>query len=158
MEDLSAVAFDSGVLFGPGNPNNWQRDDLATKASRAGNVSAHIVAHETFCAVVRLHAHFWNDASLLENDKEWLRGQQWIQGRGKASWEASQAMVRDTWETCNRDSIQWDPLLRKVTAKAIAGISWEAQLQRLSATQGHWAPCLAGQLLVAHHSIYQHLG
>lgn len=50
MEDLSAVAVDSGVLFGPGNPNNWHRDDLTTQAVRAGNVPAHVVALEPFVA------------------------------------------------------------------------------------------------------------
>jgi hypothetical protein len=98
MEDLSAVAVDSGVLFGPGNPNNWHRDDLTAQAVRAGNVPAHVVALETFRSVARIHARFWKDASLLEKDNEWLRGQQWIQGRGKASWEASQAMVHQIWE------------------------------------------------------------
>ena len=60
------------------------------------------------------------------------------------SWEASQDMVRTFWKThlaAEKEStepiIHWDDTLRKAVEKAVASISWEAQLKRLN-VDGHY--------------------
>jgi len=140
MEDLDN-AIDSGVLFGPGNPNNWKRD-LPTMAAKAGNPSSKQVAMVTFCEMAKVHATYWQSWSLLSNDKSWLRGQNWLQGQGQDSWKASQGMLQNWWKDyleteADQPVITWDPRVRKATEKAMNGISWESQLERLH-TNGHW--------------------
>ena len=138
MEDLSHNYIDSGILFGPGNPNNWNRD-LAAKISAAYPKtvppSSFQVANETFLAIARVHATFWRDTDLLSSEYEWLRGATWINGHQEASWRASQGLIQGFWKNLEmniNDRIRWDPLVRKITDKAMAGISWEAQLERLN--------------------------
>ncbi|CAJ1959165.1 unnamed protein product [Cylindrotheca closterium] len=140
MEDLEN-AIDSGVLFGPGNPNNWKRD-LPTLAAKAGNPSSKQVAMVTFVQMAKVHATYWKSSSkLLTNDKSWLRGQDWLQGQGQDSWKASQGMLQNWWkdylEADQPAIIKWDPKVQKATEKAMNGISWESQLERLH-TNGHW--------------------
>lgn len=144
MEDLSQVSVDSGVFFGPGNPNNWKRD-LDAMASRApGNPSAAHVAKVTFIELARVHATFWQRTDLLNEKYSWMRGHEWLQGKGKESWEASQSLVKHFWATClerenanGKPSLDWDPVVRAAIESGIEGISWEAQLKRLH-TNGRW--------------------
>ena len=145
MEDVQD-AVDSGILFGPGNPNNWNRNlrDMISKFGwNDGNSpppDSREVALVTFREIAKIHARFWkNDMELLGSDKTWLRGQEWLQGKGRGSWEASQNLVRTFWQThleaeTNSDEpiIQWDANVRKAVEKAVTGISWEAQLKRLN--------------------------
>ena len=144
MEDLSRGFVDSGILFGPGNPNNWKRD-LKSKIAEAypSRVPTSFeVANQTFLAVANVHAAFWRDQKLLNGDYDWLRGSSWIRGENEASWKASQGMIQTMWERYalsnsknnNKDGIQWDPLVREIVEKAVKGISWEAQRQRLNET------------------------
>ena len=144
-------AVDSGILFGSGNPNNWNRDlpALISKAGWNSNdslpPSSREVALVTFRAIAKIHAVFWrNDAELLTPDKTWLRGQEWLQGKGMDSWEASQDLVRTFWKAylaAEKEStepiIQWDDTVRKTVEKAVANISWDAQLNRLN-VDGHY--------------------
>lgn len=150
MEDVQD-AVDSGILFGPGNPNNWNRNlrDMISKFGwNDGNSpppGSREVALVTFREIAKIHARFWkNDMELLGSDKTWLRGQEWLQGKGRGSWEASQNLVRTFWQThleaeTNSDEpiIQWDANVRKAVEKAVTGISWEAQLKRLN-VEGHY--------------------
>jgi hypothetical protein len=89
MEDIHN-AIDSGVLFGTGNPNNWKRDIKAI-SSKAGSPppSSEHVAMVTFREMARIHAVYWRCETLLSPEKIWLRGQEWLQGKGRKSWEAS---------------------------------------------------------------------
>jgi len=142
MEDLSQRAVDSAVFFGPGNPNNWKRD-LRAEVARGGDAPPETVTEVTFKAIAKIHARFWRRSDLLlSDDKTWLRGQQWLQGEGRDTWEASQNLVRQIWTKMNGNgsldgAIDWDPVLRSMTARAVDGISWEAQLRRLH-PDGHW--------------------
>ena len=150
MEDVQD-AVDSGILFGPGNPNSWNRDlpDMIIKAGwnddNSQPPSSREVALVTFREIAKIHAVFWkNDDALLSTDKTWLRGQEWLQGRGRDSWEASQNLVRTFWKSyldaekkSDEPIIQWDATVRKAVEKAVAGISWEAQLKRLN-VEGHY--------------------
>jgi len=141
MEDLSKNFIDSGILFGPGNPNNWNRD-LPARISESYTTStcpnSFQVANETFLAIANVHATFWNDKSLLKEEFSWLRGSCWISGKGEESWKASQGMLQSMWtrmtiEEADIDSrIQWDPLVKSILKTAMEGISWESQQNRLN--------------------------
>ncbi|KAG7360672.1 ecdysteroid kinase [Nitzschia inconspicua] len=138
MEDLSCQYIDSGILFGPGNPNNWDRDlpaKIAAAYPKAKPPSSYEVANETFLAIAQVHATFWKDTSLLSDDYDWLRGAAWINGKQEESWKKSQGVIQEMWknmETTIESRIQWDPLVKTLTEKAMAGISWEAQRKRLN--------------------------
>ena len=162
MESLSHW-IDSGVFFGPNegtgfrsNPNNWSPRNLPALISEAygseDGTHRHIptpraVAQQTFRSVAQIHASFWQDESLLDDSKQWLRGHAWLRGSGKESWEASQSLIRTIWEQYNHlernesdDSpkdIRWDPVVRMAVDKCIRGISWQAQLDRLH-VDGRW--------------------
>jgi Ecdysteroid kinase-like family len=147
MEDLSTDYVDSGILFGPGNPNNWARD-LPALISEAYPSSAdrrpptsHEVSQQTFLAIAKIHATFWKDESLLSHS--YLRCADWVQGQNKASWEASQGYIQGIWEHLRRTQqletvVQWDPVVQACLTKAMEGISWDAQLDRMHITRGHW--------------------
>lgn len=142
MEDLSVDFVDSGVLFGPGNPNNWNRDlEKIIATSYPSNVPTSFeVANQTFLAIATVHAKYWRDGDLLTENYNWLRGSSWVNGKDKQSWQASHGMIQKIWEEYTQleaaatedGSIQWDPLVRLITEKAMRGISWEDQLKRLN--------------------------
>lgn len=145
MEDLSSRYIDSGILFGPGNPNNWSRD-LKTKIGNAYHTPSSIptsfeVANQTFLAIANVHATFWKDSELLQEKYNWLRGSSWISGKGEDTWWASQRMLQSMWEKYlererkkedETESIQWDPNLRDIVEKAMKCISWESHRKRLN--------------------------
>jgi len=145
MEDLSSCYIDSGILFGPGNPNNWSRD-LESQIADAYHTVSSIptsfeVANQTFLAIAKVHATFWRDNELLQEEYHWLRGSSWISGKGEDTWWASQKMLQSMWEKYLErekkredevESIEWDPLLRDIVEKAMNGISWESHLKRLN--------------------------
>jgi hypothetical protein len=135
MEHLED-AIDSAAFFGPGSPHNWNKD-LSALTSRAPGVADADVARMTFVAIARIHALHWNDEGLLGDDKTWLRGQEWLQGRNRESWEAAQGLARSSWTESNLAKIQWDANLRACVQKAVDGISWEAQQRRLR-RDGPW--------------------
>lgn len=145
MEDLSQKSLDSGVFFGPGNPNNWNRNlDEQVKRAGANPPSAAEVAQVTFKAMAKVHATFWEREDLLDPKYDWLRGHQWLLGKGKDSWEASQQLVQNFWQAClkreadGHSTIRWDPpTVREAVEAAVKGISWDAQTKRLH-RHGHW--------------------
>jgi thiamine kinase-like enzyme len=72
----------------------------------------------------------------------WLRGSGWLQGKDEASWEASQDLIRQIWKKQSTTAaaaaaIRWDPLVHEAVDKAVQGISWSAQLERLN-KEGLW--------------------
>jgi len=143
MEDLSLSSptyVDSGILFGPGNPNNWTRDlkGMIAKAydDRSKPPSGAEVANITFKAIAKVHANFWKDTTLL--DHTWLRGSNWIQGKGEAAWKASQGVIQGIYKR-GIDKLEfWDPLVKETLAHTMTNISWEAQLKRLNTTNSNW--------------------
>jgi hypothetical protein len=148
MEDLTGGFVDSGILFGPGNPNNWNRnlDQLIFQTFNAvcAIPSSQQVTMKTFLGVARIHAKYWRDSKLLNSS--WLRGSEWIQGKGRESWEYSQMFIKHLWKTYNEreasdnsatNSISWDPFVRKLVEASLDGISWDAHLQRINVNT-HW--------------------
>lgn len=146
MEDLSASYLDSGILLGPGNPNNWTRDLPLLISKAYGNTdktppSSYHVANDTFLAIAKVHATFWKDESLLSSS--YLRCSNWIQGQDKCSWEGSQGFIQGIWERLLESGaidtiIEWNPLVRACITKAMAEISWESQLSRLNTKSANW--------------------
>lgn len=142
MEDLSIDFVDSGVLFGPGNPNNWNRDlkKIVSTSYPKSVPTSFEVANQTFLAIAEVHAAYWRDTALLTENYHWLRGSSWVNGIGMDSWIASQSIIQTMWsqyirleKEANGDGkIRWDPLVRLITEKAMKGISWEDQLKRLN--------------------------
>ena len=92
MEDFSEGGVVSGLYFGPGSPLNWGKD-LATLVSKAPNEDPIVIAKETFLCAARLHAHFWNKSEF--SNAFWLRGRQWVHGRGRDEWETSMKGAKD---------------------------------------------------------------
>lgn len=146
MEDLSEDYVDSGILFGPGNPNNWKRklNEKIAEAYPSIVPTSFDVANQTFIAIANVHAAFWRDKELLKEAYCWLRGSPWICGNNETSWRASQGILQTTWKKYltdpNNDSnehILWDPLVWSIVEKAIKGISWEMQKKRLN-EQSHF--------------------
>jgi Ecdysteroid kinase-like family len=129
-------AIDSAAFFGPASPHNWKKD-LAAMTSQAPGVSAVDVTRMTFVAIAKIHAQHWRNLELLRDDKTWLRGQEWLQGKNRESWETSQGLCKTSWETSDLNLIVWDANLRACMEKVIGGISWEAQQQRLH-RDGPW--------------------
>lgn len=151
MEDLSDRAVDSAIFFGPGNPNNWNRDlPKEVESACFGGVAAPTpeqVAMETFTAIAKIHGIFWRRRDLFLTDccggtqQQWLRGQQWVQRKDRESWEASQGLIRDIWSGLHGkvdEVLDWDPLLKSIVDKAVHGISWDAQMERLDECKTPW--------------------
>lgn len=140
MEDLSEGFIDSGILFGPGNPNNWNRDlnGATVHAYQSNAPTSREVANQTFLAIARVHATFWRDEELLNEEYSWLRGSSWISGKDEASWWASQGLIQKIWQkylkadSHSNGDIRWDPIVWKIVNKAMKGISWESQRKRLN--------------------------
>lgn len=140
MENLSNEYIDSGILFGPGNPNNWNRDlkakiDEAYTSKFRTPPTGFEVANETFLAIATVHATFWKDESLLNYD--WLRGSSWAIGSGKDTWIKAQSMIQKIWENAlvagDIDTrINWNPLVKEILSRAMEGISWDEQVKRLN--------------------------
>jgi hypothetical protein len=84
MEDLSTDYVDSGILFGPGNPNNWTRNlpTLIAKAYSADQrpPTSQEVSQQTFLAIAKVHATFWKDESLLSHSYLGSRSEQGVVG------------------------------------------------------------------------------
>lgn len=157
MESLRSNWVDSGIFFGPGNPNNWKRnlpELLAAAYGGDGNQrqipTAAVVAKATFRAIAQIHAAFWKKNVLLSESNHWLRGHSWLQGNGRDSWEASQSVIQSIWKDYTKnemttsnddddddDKMQWNSTVRSTVEKAVEGISWQAQLDRLH-VDGRW--------------------
>lgn len=118
-------AVPSGVHFGPGNPNNW---GVALPAAGCG-LDVQSLSAEIFRLYARLHAAHWNATDGLRL-MPWLRGADWADGCGQATWEAAMAMAADAWValgTARRDgttAIEWDPHLVACLDVSFAKAVW----------------------------------
>ena len=132
-------AVPAGVVFGPGNPNNWSiRDTLGEVAkSRCQGIDAVSATRQAFDIYAALHARFFEDeASLLGGAaSSWLRAANWYRGEAKESWEAAQAMASRAWAgvVAQLDAgdgpackIQWDAHVVACLTESFRKMSWEA--------------------------------
>jgi hypothetical protein len=140
MQDLSLneQAVDSGIFFGPGNPNNWNRDLEKLTSKIESPPTAYEVASKTFLKMAQIHAKFWQNQDLLEYD--WLRGSGWVKCIDRNSFDSSQQIINDIWKqetktNAHHQKIKWDPNVLAAVEKAIQGISWDQHVARL---QRHW--------------------
>jgi len=128
MECLEG-AVPCGVFFGAGNPNNWGigKDKLAKMTEGAPSMKE--VSAHAFRLYARLHARFWRDKGLLE--KDWLRGADWAQGRGEASWMDAQRLASDAWAEQKallekgEPAIQWDPHVVACLDQSFSLVAWD---------------------------------
>jgi len=154
MEHLASSNWvDSGIFFGPGNPNNWSRNLPQQLQAAYGDQpvpTAADVAKATFQAMAQTHAAFWRNNLLLDPSHNWLRGHAWLQGRGREWWEAAQALIQGIWKEYTTATIKpneedatpttyikWDTTVRQAVETAVRGISWQAQQDRLR-VDGRW--------------------
>ena len=93
-----ADAVPAGVFFGAGNPNNWAIKDKLEDMCK-GNPSAEDITRQSFSLYAALHSTYWQSEELLS--KAWLRGADWYQAQGEASWIGAQKMASDGWAACS---------------------------------------------------------
>ncbi len=86
----------------------------------------------------KLHATYWRDTSLLAHS--WLRGADWLCGRGREQWDAVQQLARSQWSAGQSSgACAWfDPLVAEAVQSALAGVSWDRQLARLNEGASNW--------------------
>lgn len=130
LEDLSSCV-QAGYFFGEGNVNNWGRNLVVEKKGVVMSPSE--VTRAAFSVAAKLHASHWNNPGLRGNGSlTWLRGSEWLDGKGRDSWEASQASVSRSWSAIKaklvtgNSEVTFSPLLVACLDAAVAKISWDA--------------------------------
>jgi len=120
----------AGLLYGPGNPNNWGfKDQLEAIEKEAGNPTPEKVTRECFVQLARFHAQYWKDETLLQ--RSWLRCSDWFDGRGEESWSGAMKMAQDGMEAIRKDvelgtsGVKWDLHLLQCLEAAFRKVSWE---------------------------------
>ncbi|ORY04305.1 hypothetical protein K493DRAFT_311393 [Basidiobolus meristosporus CBS 931.73] len=87
------------------------------------------VLQKMFGFAAELHAKYWNDRSLLNQD--WVKGAGWYQGRDRARWELAIDRARTSWELCKQriasgeSELQLAPKFIKILDKSFASASWD---------------------------------
>lgn len=137
MEDLSYHGIQSGYFYGPGTPLNWSKD-LPSLLQRVPNpVGVQEVALDTFLQAARLHRCYWGDSSILQFD--WLRGSDWIVGKGREAWDASMDKVRNDWSAAKTkiaagsSAVLWDANLVATVDKSIENLDYDKYITDLQA-------------------------
>lgn len=140
LEDLSDSCLQSGYFFGPGSPLNWGKDLdslIRAKGQAREGISMLYIAQQTFRNVAGIHSSYWMDKALLEFS--WLRGQQWLLGKGEESFIQSQQLASKAWEKTllkianNTSTVKWTPHLLQCMDASFSKVSWEnfqLELQR----------------------------
>ncbi len=138
MEDLSSTAMQSGYVFGYGSPLNWGHD-LANQLERIpleARKSPVEIAKQTFKQVAILHRTFWGGRNMVLDDEDststfWLRGCDWLHGKGMDSWLAAQNTAITKWGelmakiSSGRCGVKWNKNLVDCIEASLARISWE---------------------------------
>lgn len=153
MEDLSQCV-QAGYFFGPGNPNNWDKDLAKETAGEAfsggsGTLSAEEVTRLCFSAAAKLHAGFWG--CDIGAQFGWLRGASWLRGEDRESWDASQNGVKELWADLKKKvvtgvcEVKFDPFMVELLDASVASISWEkyqaeSMARPLTLTHGDFHP------------------
>ena len=94
MEDLQGYV-PMGIFFGKGNPNNWSVEDFDELVKAYEDVTVESLVHSAFSLFMRLHAKFWCDRKLLQN--QWLRGAKWMMGQERKSWQSAIDLAVSAW-------------------------------------------------------------
>ena len=105
----------AGVDFGNGNPNNWGHSLPGARAYET--------TKRCFEAYAKLHSRFWRDKSLL--DCHWLRGADWLQGRGQDDWEAAQQLAKSAWEDREQNDVIWDRHVVECLDASFKKVDWQ---------------------------------
>eukprot|EP00455_Lapot_gusevi_P056644 TRINITY_DN9463_c0_g1_i1.p1 TRINITY_DN9463_c0_g1~~TRINITY_DN9463_c0_g1_i1.p1 ORF type:complete len:396 (-),score=40.23 TRINITY_DN9463_c0_g1_i1:61-1248(-) len=135
LEDLSEYGIQSGYLYGPGSPLNWQIDLAAKLATVPVPLSTEEVALDSFQQAAKLHRSYWKDERLFQHS--WLRGSAWLQGEGKESWLAAQKTATDCWAAekeklaRGESGVRWDDHLVACVEVSLAKINWENYVHQM---------------------------
>ena len=137
FEDLGD-AIQLGYFFGGGSPLNWGKDLAALTAAAAPDFDAQAATRAAFSAFARLHAGNWNDRGLVQH--AYLRGADWFQQQGEASFLAAQQQGAACWAKTKpaieqgTTKVKWAPELVAIIDASFARVSWTAFQERLRAT------------------------
>jgi hypothetical protein len=119
MEDLQSQT--TGVNFFFGN-QVWGVPTLAKTRDPAD------MLQDMYLAAADLHAKYWNDRSLLNT---WVKGANWYNGEGRASWEIGVKVGYDYWKGAKKTiedgttKVKWSNKLIKVIDASFENASWE---------------------------------
>uniref|UniRef100_A0A6B2L6U5 CHK kinase-like domain-containing protein n=1 Tax=Arcella intermedia TaxID=1963864 RepID=A0A6B2L6U5_9EUKA len=124
MEDLRG-AIQTGYFFGPYSPHNWGKD-LAALTAPAPGVTFKTILEEVCQLAGKMHARFWMKKDLL--DSTWLRGVDWIVGKGKEGWLEGQMKAKESWCQRNKEGaggVRWSKEMAELLEASFNKISWE---------------------------------
>jgi len=126
MEEISGEeAVQLGHFFGPGSPLNWGKD-LAV-STRGWDLSESRAVDLAFEAAARLHAEFWRGGAL--RGVAWLRGAEWLEGRGRESWLAAQGAFSGALDEVRSgavgEGVKWDPRVLECLEAARKKTDWD---------------------------------
>lgn len=138
LEDLSTFV-PAGLYFGPGNPNNWELDDMSKRIVNAVDRKTTIsVSTRAIGLLAELHATFWKDSSLLKT--QWLRGSDWLFGKNKESWLTAQQLAIDAWSNMHTDMELWAtyPHLARCLDVSVSKTTWANALNDYTRIRSYW--------------------
>lgn len=136
MEDLTG-AIQTGYFFGPGSPHNWGKD-LEKLTAPAKDMTAEKMTSLAFQAAAKFHALYWKDSKMLEH--AWLRGSDWIQGKGEEAFNMAQKHAGSLWEKTKgkiadgTDTVKWDANLVACLDASFAKVSFADFQTRVQST------------------------
>ena len=146
LEDLGHMV-QTGYFFGGGSPLNWGKDLESivsskglslkpTNSSSQTNVPL-IVAEAACLLAAKYHGEHWLQSDLLDGNI-WLKASDWFVGKGKESWQAQQAYIRDSWEklkatkaNVNNEACKWSAYIIGLIDASMSKISWEGFQDRI---------------------------
>lgn len=127
LQDMAASAgrqmVDSGLCFGMGSPLNWTRQgEVESIALAYPTVTPQACALSAVTLAAALHRRYWMNKELLQHD--WLKGSDWMCGRGEASFHAAQAQARTAWQATMAEGdgygVRWPPQLVQCVLASIS--------------------------------------
>ncbi|KAI9349729.1 kinase-like domain-containing protein [Obelidium mucronatum] len=140
MQDLSLSHIQSGYCFGQCSPHNWGKDLEAltgckNESTERKDLTLRVALH-AFRLAAGFHARFWKERDSLVG-YSWLRGVEWMQGRGEKEWTAHQLAAQAYWETMKekiasgKTGVKWDARLVECMDSSFRKVSWAGFQNRI---------------------------
>ena len=153
LEDLSQLGLQSGYLFGPKVPINYDRrfeiDQIIGKFFQKHNAvvpSPEIVASATLSQIAKIHRKYWCDKTFVQNNAMWLSGSKYgicscpedniILSLDQVLWEKNQKAAVDIWFEMyekiknKQTSLIWDENVIACMNASIKKINWNRHLEK----------------------------
>ncbi|KAJ3021797.1 UNVERIFIED_CONTAM: hypothetical protein HDU68_009440 [Siphonaria sp. JEL0065] len=132
LEDLSRDYVQSGYYFGNCSPHNWSKDLEGVTGvgsiKERQKLTKHITLH-AFKLAATIHSRFWKPrTAVIEHC--WLRGVDWMQGKGQAEWTQHQQAALAYWTSTRSKiadkstTVKWNPHLVACMDASFAKVSW----------------------------------